>query len=69
MSDIQQLCKDVTFIKEWITGNGDPSKGMIVRMDRLEQTEAKRSLYVGTAVVAAIGSGVAAAWSVLTGRH
>lgn len=69
MSDIQQLCKDVTFIKEWITGNGDPSKGMIVRMDRLEQTEQKRQFYVGAAVVSAVGAAATTAWALLTGKH
>lgn len=35
--EIHQIRTDVSLIRHHVTGNGDPSKGMIVRLDRLEQ--------------------------------
>lgn len=65
--EFDQLCKDVSYIKHVLTGNGTPERGVIVRLDRIEQTEKSRSRWAGAAIVAAIGAVVTAAWSKLTG--
>ena len=36
-TQIEQIQKDVALILKHITGNGNPDKGLIVRMDRIEQ--------------------------------
>ncbi len=36
-SEVSQIKKDVTLILHYVTGNGDPSRGFIVRLDRLER--------------------------------
>lgn len=41
-------------IKELLTGNGDPSKGVIVRLDRLEQSEKGRAWRVRTAILVSL---------------
>lgn len=35
--EVSQIKEDVALIRHHITGNGDPSKGIIVRLDRLER--------------------------------
>lgn len=62
---IESIAADTKLIKELLTGNGDPSKGMIVRMDRLEQREESRSKLVsiaigvsGTAILTALWAGI-----------
>lgn len=39
---IDRLGEDVVVVKELLTGNGEPSKGLVVRVDRLEQVESRR---------------------------
>lgn len=65
--EFNQLCRDVQFIKHVLTGNGTPERGVIVRLDRIEQTEKARSRWTGAAVVAATGAAVTAIWSKLAG--
>lgn len=55
-------------LTELLTGNGEPSKGLVVRVDRLEQSEERQRWWVGTAVGSAAAAVFAGAWSVLTGR-
>jgi hypothetical protein len=45
-----------------LTGNGDPSKGLVVRVDRLEQKEVVRSKQLWAVWTAIIGGGVASLW-------
>jgi len=63
-AQLTQIAEDVAEIKEIISGNGDPSKGMIVRLDRLEQADSRRSWLTRTAVatsLAALASVIVAA--------
>jgi len=55
-AQLDRIEDDVKVIKELLTGNGDPSKGLIIRVDRLEQAEQRRVWAVRTSVGAAIGS-------------
>lgn len=54
--------------RELLTGNGSPSKGVVVRLDRLEQSEARRGKWIGTATGAAIVAAVGSIWALITGR-
>lgn len=47
-------------INELLNGNGTPEKGMVVRLDRQEQNEQRRTWVVRTAIAAAIVAFVAA---------
>lgn len=49
-TQLDRIETDVRLIKVWLTGNGNPSKGLIVRVDRIEQ----RFLIVGFVVIPAI---------------
>jgi len=50
---------------EFITGNGHPERGAIVRLDRLEQTEHRRLRTELAAWAALIGIAIKTAWDVL----
>ena len=43
-----------------LTGASEPSRGVVVRLDRLEQAESRRNFWVTTAVGAAIAAVIAA---------
>lgn len=43
-------------INETLSGNGDPSKGLIVRVDRLEQNEGRRTWLLRATIVASLGA-------------
>ncbi len=54
---LKYISEDVKVIKEIVTGNGDPSKGFVVRLDRLEQqAQSNRGLRdkVLNAIIAAL---------------
>lgn len=55
----------LTRIEHLLTGNGNPEKGIIVRVDRLEQNESRRAKYVGAAVGSAIAAVAAALWKLI----
>ena len=50
----ERVERKLDFLCTLLTGNGDPQKGLVVRVDRLEQAEKRRKWWVGTAVGAAI---------------
>ncbi len=51
--------KDVATVKEILTGNGDPSKGLVVRFDRVEtwvgNAKAAKSKLVWAVITSSIG--------------
>jgi hypothetical protein len=51
---LDSMGNDVKLVRELLTGNGEPSKGLIVRVDRLEQSESRRNWLATTAIGAAI---------------
>jgi len=53
---LKRIEADVKTIKILLTGNGNPSKGIIVRLDRLEQTARVRRWLNRTIGVALIGT-------------
>ena len=65
---IDILLEKVSKIEELLTGNGDPGKGLVVRVDRLEQSEARRSLLIGGTITASVGAIATSVWAKLTGN-
>lgn len=55
-AEVRDLRRSVDHLSAIVTGNGDPAKGLTLRVDRLEQTEIRR----GKWTTAAIGASVAA---------
>ena len=47
-------------IEELLNGNGTPEKGIVVRLDRLEQSEARRTWLMRATITTSIGAIVAA---------
>jgi hypothetical protein len=53
----QEVREDLTTVKEILTGNGDPTKGLIVRFDRVEQGWLGHQKFAGKMAIAA-GTGL-----------
>ena len=43
-------------VSELLNGNGSPEKGIIVRLDRIEQNEQRRTWLLRTTIVASVGA-------------
>jgi len=56
-------------VVKFIDGDSEPERGAKIRLDRLEQADERRKLWVGAAIVAGVGSVVASVWASLTGHH
>jgi hypothetical protein len=59
---VEAIADDVKVIRELLQGNGDPSKGLVVRVDRIEQREQSRKLWsrgIAAAAIAALCESVA----------
>ena len=54
-------------VDKLLTGNGEPSTGLLVRVDRLEQNGMRHSWWTRTALGAAIGATVLSVWKIVTG--
>lgn len=46
-SRLTRLDSAISDLSDHITGNGEPEKGVLIRLDRLEQTEGKKSYWAG----------------------
>lgn len=64
---LSQIAEDVSEIKEILTGNGEPSKGLIVRFDRIEQSQKRASWLAKTAIGASVVAILAVISKVLFG--
>jgi hypothetical protein len=57
--DSEEQCalinKKLDTLHEILTGNGTPSKGVIVRLDRVEQKTNAASWFIGVVIVALVG--------------
>lgn len=62
----QTMREDIADIKELLTGNGDPSKGIIVRVDRLEQKGESTTWWTRAALGGVVGSIITAIWSAIS---
>jgi len=46
----------------------DPSRGLIIRVDRLEQKETQRSWIIGLLITSTVGLAISALWSKIMGK-
>lgn len=51
---LHDIAEDVKTVLKILNGNGDPSKGLVVRVDRLEQSESRRNWLSRSAIGACI---------------
>ena len=58
-SQLDRIEGEITSIKSILTGNGSPERGLIVRLDRIEQTDQGRKWWLRTVGGAAAVSLVA----------
>jgi hypothetical protein len=56
---IIHMVKKMDSINELLTGNGNPERGLIIRVDRLEQNESRRVWVLRATVTACVGAIVA----------
>lgn len=61
---LERLQDSQQTITHLITGNGSPERGIVTRVDRLEQSEKRREAWSKTAITTAAGAAIAAisAW-------
>lgn len=62
-SELRTISGDVRFTKQILTGNGEPSKGLVIRFDRVERTTAFQNKVLWVVFVAIVGVVVTAAWT------
>lgn len=66
--ELQANTKETREVKHLLTGNGTPQDGLVLKVDRLEQSELRRNAIAGAAVIAAVGALVTTGWNKLTGK-
>ena len=59
---LEHVIDTVDKIEKLLTGNGDPSKGLVVRVDRLEQTDSRRRWQIRTLAASFLGGAVSWVW-------
>lgn len=59
----------LTRMYNFMTGGSEPERGVLMRVDRLEQARERGTFWTTTALTAAIIAIVTAAWQILTGKH
>ena len=65
---LKQIRSDIGDIKHLLTGDGTPDKGIIVRLDRLEQSEGRRKWVIRGVATAVIGMIVQMVWKIFGGQ-
>ncbi len=66
LTRIEDVAKNVAHLDHIVTGNGDPTNGHIVRIDRLEQDAGRQRWWtrsIATALIASVGAWV---WDLVT---
>lgn len=56
---LEETASKIDKINELLNGNGNPEKGLVIRTDRLEQNEQRRTWLLRTTIVSCIGAIVA----------
>jgi len=65
---LDRIEQTVNRLDVYIRGSDDsPEKGLMTRVDRLEQKELSRARWIGAAITAGATSAVLALWNLLTG--
>ena len=55
VDDIKHIREKLDQVHMILTGNGNPSSGLVVRVDRMEQSTAAAKWFLGVVIVALIG--------------
>lgn len=63
---LTRIEKKIDRLDQLITGGDSPNSGIIVRVDRIEQREARRDWWTKTAMGAACAACVGTAWKWIT---
>jgi hypothetical protein len=58
------LTEKISLHDEIITGKNDPSKGVVIRLDRIEQTDSRRGWWTKTTLAACITAIIAAFFAI-----
>ena len=66
---VSQIQTSLNKVDKFITGNGDPEKGAIIRLDRLEQEAKTRGKWVGVVGTGAILALIGTLWNIITKHH
>lgn len=53
---LDRIEQDIRTLTTILTGNGDPGRGLVVRVDRLEQTEKSRVWWLRAVAGVALGA-------------
>lgn len=64
MARLEEIGTKLDRIERFVTGDHEPEKGLLVRIDRIEQAEITRKWWTQTAVGAAITAIVTSVWSI-----
>ena len=64
MDRLEEIAGKCDRIEKFVTGDHEPEKGLLVRIDRIEQTEIARKWWTQSALGAAITAIVASVWSI-----
>lgn len=64
----RRIENDVREVKYLLMGNGNPKDGLVVKVDRLEQSELRRNAVAGIALTAGITALAGTVWAKLTGK-
>lgn len=67
--EFERIHERLDLVLELLQGNGTPEKGLVVRVDRLEQSKKTRDKVIGAATVAAVGALIKSWWTTLTGHQ
>lgn len=63
--DNEEIKEDISKILQYIEGNGQPERGLIVRFDRIEQSYQRQKKFTMAALVAGITGFIGLIWDVL----
>lgn len=50
ISEVRQWRREQRTMNEILTGNGEPAKGLVLRVDRIEQTHGRQKAYTAMAL-------------------
>lgn len=65
--ELRPLRDEQALLRQLLTGNSHPETGIVVRLDRIEQAEARRVWIIRATVAAVIGAVVTSVKSMMSG--
>lgn len=68
LTEVKYVREDVKAVKELLTGNGTPEKGIIVRLDRVEVAQKRHRFVIATLFTAFATAAASAVVWILIGK-